>query len=238
MLSTVDATRLTVAQRGMKRREKTQVQPPTACIPLSIVSWVLCHVASPFTNCPRCGDDKPILWVRWRVKWNCFSVCRRLNCSPGILPRDPCRAPSGVMNLLWGLKSWTPTEMIIRMDQGYRSMLCYHMYCFKFYLSRHITECFATVYELHLFLQRTEHCPAYSTFPVWVLREVLHSLSTIILWILYWGSSVDTGIVYGLNGRGSIPQGARILSSPQRPKKLWGPPSLPINGHRRIFPRK
>lgn len=32
MLSTVDATRLSVAQRGMKRREKTQVQPHTVCI--------------------------------------------------------------------------------------------------------------------------------------------------------------------------------------------------------------
>jgi len=53
---------------GDERREKTQVQPPTVCISLSIVSWtlgwVLCHVAELFTNCPRCGDDTPILWVR------------------------------------------------------------------------------------------------------------------------------------------------------------------------------
>jgi hypothetical protein len=42
MLSTVDGTRLTVAHRGMKRREKTQVQPPTGCVPLSLPSPGYC----------------------------------------------------------------------------------------------------------------------------------------------------------------------------------------------------
>jgi hypothetical protein len=40
---------------------------------------------------------------------------------------------------------------------------------------------------------------------------------------------------YGLHGRGvgvRVPVGSRIITSPSRPDRLWGPPSLLFNGYR------
>jgi hypothetical protein len=52
------------------------------------------------------------------------------------------------------------------------------------------------------------------------------------------------GIVtgYGLDDRGvgvRVPVGSRTFSSPRRPDRLWGPPSLSIlsNGYRELFRR-
>jgi hypothetical protein len=43
-------------------------------------------------------------------------------------------------------------------------------------------------------------------------------------------SSVSIATGYGLVGRGSIPgRGKRLVSTPQRPDRLWGPPSLLYN---------
>jgi hypothetical protein len=61
-----------------------------------------------------------------------------------------------------------------------------------------------------------------------------------ILWIWFWviiqwsrDSSVDIATSYRLDGRGSIHNwGERIISAPQRQDRLWGPPSLPLNGYR------
>jgi hypothetical protein len=42
---------------------------------------------------------------------------------------------------------------------------------------------------------------------------------------------------YGLGERGSIPgRGKRFLSIGQRPDRLWGPPSLLSNSHRKLYP--
>jgi hypothetical protein len=41
-------------------------------------------------------------------------------------------------------------------------------------------------------------------------------------------SSVDIATDYGLEGRGSIPGSARFFSTPQRPDRLWDPPSYPM----------
>jgi hypothetical protein len=44
---------------------------------------------------------------------------------------------------------------------------------------------------------------------------------------------------YRLDGRGSIPDREKIfISIPQRPDRLYGPPSLLHNGYRRLFPRE
>jgi hypothetical protein len=45
---------------------------------------------------------------------------------------------------------------------------------------------------------------------------------------------------YGLDDRGvevRVPAGSRIISSPSRPYRFWGPPSLLSNGYRRLFLR-
>jgi hypothetical protein len=47
------------------------------------------------------------------------------------------------------------------------------------------------------------------------------------------GIGIATG--YGLEGRGvrfRVPVGARNFSSPRRPDRFWGPPSLLSNGYR------
>jgi hypothetical protein len=50
-------------------------------------------------------------------------------------------------------------------------------------------------------------------------------------------NSVGIAMGYRMDGRGSIPDtGKTLFSSPQRPDRLWGPPSLLSNGYRRFFP--
>jgi hypothetical protein len=42
---------------------------------------------------------------------------------------------------------------------------------------------------------------------------------------------------YGLDGRGSIPTGVDIFSTPECQPRFWGPSNLLSNGYRGIFPR-
>jgi hypothetical protein len=49
--------------------------------------------------------------------------------------------------------------------------------------------------------------------------------------------NLDSSVGYGLDDRGSIPvRGWEFLSSPPRPDWLWGPSSLPSNGHHGFLP--
>jgi hypothetical protein len=54
------------------------------------------------------------------------------------------------------------------------------------------------------------------------------------------GSSVGKATIYGMDDRGvgvRVPVRTRIFSSPRRPDRLRGPPSLLSNGYRGIFPQ-
>jgi hypothetical protein len=54
-----------------------------------------------------------------------------------------------------------------------------------------------------------------------------------LIWDVTSVSWVRIATGYGLDGRGSISfRGKQFLSSPQRPDRLWGRPSLLFNGHR------
>jgi hypothetical protein len=55
-----------------------------------------------------------------------------------------------------------------------------------------------------------------------------------------WYSAVGIATGYGLDDRAvgvRVSVGSRIFSSPCRPDRLWGPPSLLYNGYRRLFLR-
>jgi hypothetical protein len=74
------------------------------------------------------------------------------------------------------------------------------------------------------------------------LATGLDATELLISHIKYWspGSSVGTATGYELDGLGlrvRIPVGSRILSSPPRPDRFWGTPSLISTVYRELFPR-
>jgi hypothetical protein len=63
-------------------------------------------------------------------------------------------------------------------------------------------------------------------------------LQFLLIYIGSRDSSVGIETDYGLDFWGSIPgRGKIFFFTPQRPDRLWGPPSLLSNGYRGIFPR-
>jgi hypothetical protein len=72
-----------------------------------------------------------------------------------------------------------------------------------------------------------------------MLKDKLNVV-TFLLWERSRESSVGIATDYGMDHRGvgvRVPAGSIIFSSPLRPDRLWGPPSLLPNGYRELFPR-
>jgi hypothetical protein len=66
-------------------------------------------------------------------------------------------------------------------------------------------------------------------------------LQTPFLFLISGDSVVGIATGYGLDDRGvgvPVPIGSRMLSSPRRPHRFCGPPSLLSNGYRGLFPRR
>jgi hypothetical protein len=72
-----------------------------------------------------------------------------------------------------------------------------------------------------------------------VLLDKLLVARILKIFLPFYGTHSSIGIAagYGLDGRGSIPTGACIFSSPHRADRLWGLPSLLSNEYRWLFPR-
>jgi hypothetical protein len=70
--------------------------------------------------------------------------------------------------------------------------------------------------------------------------SMLHIYVYIYVCIGSWDSAVCIATGYRLDDQGvrvRVPAGAKIFSSPQRPDRLWGPPSLLSNGYRELLHR-
>jgi hypothetical protein len=70
----------------------------------------------------------------------------------------------------------------------------------------------------------------------------IHITATELLLIITWNrdSSLGTTMCYGLDGRSSNPgSGVELFSTPQRPDRLWGPPSrgVKLTTHLHLVPR-
>jgi hypothetical protein len=80
-----------------------------------------------------------------------------------------------------------------------------------------------------------DDCPQFVPFTL-CKSEVIEESNQFTPFNTYTYSPVGIATSYGLDGPGSIPGSVRFFSSPQRPDRLWGPPSLLSNGYRGSFP--
>jgi hypothetical protein len=77
---------------------------------------------------------------------------------------------------------------------------------------------------------------ATCTISVYANYRKSFALCLLMLFSIFYSVSIPTG--YGLNDRGvgvRVPLGSRIFSSPHRPDRLWGPPSLLSDWYRGSF---
>jgi hypothetical protein len=67
----------------------------------------------------------------------------------------------------------------------------------------------------------------YVLGPIWLIWNKININEN-----FYYRTRAVIALGYGLDDRGSIPGGGwEFFSSPPRPERLWGPPSLLSNGY-------
>jgi hypothetical protein len=76
---------------------------------------------------------------------------------------------------------------------------------------------------------------------IWILTALKTLQRFLYAFGNVWSRDSSVGIVtgYGMDDRGvgvRVPVGSRIVPSPRRPDRFWGPPSLLFNGHGRLSP--
>jgi hypothetical protein len=67
----------------------------------------------------------------------------------------------------------------------------------------------------------------------------INLLGVYVMLVVSRDSAVGIATGYGLEDWEvvvQVPVGSRIITSPCRPDRLWGPPNLPYNGYRELFP--